>query len=515
TYVNTPRSDFAPLALGDTLWYSSMVEDESKPQNSNTLIFTSINQKQGEIAESVSAEDFTAHTAFSQDKNKMYYTLCNYDDNNNILCEIYFRTRNGRDWDNPTRLLDLINVKGYTATQPSLCYDSDLGKEILYFVSDRPGGKGNLDVWYSIIDNTGAFSVPQNLSQVNTPQNEYSPFFHSPTKTLYFSSNGYENGFGGLDIYKTKKISNNNWAVIEHGGVPLNSSYNDLYYTLNDAGTTAYFASNRLNSAYIDEELKVCCNDIYREDIIIINLLALTFDKTNNQALKGCKVELIEISNRDIETKINPDGNDFTFRLDVDKKYKVIATRDNYMPDTLEFTTEQLLELADITKKLYLQPNKVELEVFTFNANDRLPLDGCRVRLIDAETNVELFRKENPEANDFKFNLDPCKKYLIIAERDGYKPDTVRITADCNGKKMRQDMYLAPNRPLGRLADYLPLPLYFDNDEPDRRTTSRTTTKSYGDTYFPYYAKKEEFKTEYAKGLTEDQKQAAYGEVNE
>ncbi|HAD14194.1 MAG TPA: hypothetical protein DCF33_17350, partial [Saprospirales bacterium] len=55
--------------------------------------------------------------------------------------------------------------------------------ETLFFVSDRPGGKGGKDIWYSKVfgDSLGA---PQPLSDLNTTGNDVPPFFSSASNTL-------------------------------------------------------------------------------------------------------------------------------------------------------------------------------------------------------------------------------------------------------------------------------------------------------------------------------------------
>lgn len=59
------------------------------------------------------------------------------------------------------------------------------------------------------------------------------------------------------------------------------------------------------------------------------------------------------------------------------------------------------------------------------------------------------------------------------------------------------------------LEDFLPLALYFDNDEPDKRTRRTTTRKNYDETFQKYYPKKELFGENFAAPLEEDQKEEA------
>ena len=83
-----------------------------------------------------------------------------------------------------------------------LAYSSHFNKDVLYFVSDREGGKGKMDIWYSIIDKNGSYTHPQNLVTINTAEDDITPNFHSSSNTFYFSSNGYLS-MGGFDIYSS------------------------------------------------------------------------------------------------------------------------------------------------------------------------------------------------------------------------------------------------------------------------------------------------------------------------
>jgi hypothetical protein len=76
----------------------------------------------------------------------------------------------------------------------------------LFFASDRLGGFGYSDIYYSVKTNGGTWQKAMNLGPiVNTSGFEVSPFFHHKFNVLYFSSNGQPLSFGDFDIYKSYK----------------------------------------------------------------------------------------------------------------------------------------------------------------------------------------------------------------------------------------------------------------------------------------------------------------------
>jgi hypothetical protein len=194
----------------------------------------------------------------------MIFTRCLPINFSSMRCELYESKNIKGQWQAPVRLNDSINLKNYTSTQPAIANNGADGY-ILYFVSDRRGGFGKTDIYRSFISAEGKYSQPENLgSSINTIDEEMTPFFSTASQTLYFSSNGFP-GIGGFDIFKSKLI-NGSFTTPENIGYPINSSYNDLYFTTNDASDKGLLSSNRLGSMYIKS--KTCCYDIYAFNVL-------------------------------------------------------------------------------------------------------------------------------------------------------------------------------------------------------------------------------------------------------
>jgi hypothetical protein len=107
----------------------------------------------------------------------MVYTLCEYVNDEDIRCDLYSRSINkDGSYGMKTKLPAPVNVDSFTNTQPQISFDSTILSDVLYFVSDREGGKGKLDVYSSVIGTNGSFDAPVNAEAVNTPETTHLHF---------------------------------------------------------------------------------------------------------------------------------------------------------------------------------------------------------------------------------------------------------------------------------------------------------------------------------------------------
>lgn len=141
---------------------------------------------------------------------------------------------------------------------------------ILFFSSNRPGGYGSWDIWYSALTNAGKVIYTRNAgSQINTSENELCPYFDPLCKRLYFSSTGHP-GLGGYDIFFTTLSANKfqHFKSIEHAGVPLNSAFHDLHFKTSTDSRFILLSSNRSPGLKSGN----CCMDIYMYKVDSVEL---------------------------------------------------------------------------------------------------------------------------------------------------------------------------------------------------------------------------------------------------
>jgi hypothetical protein len=288
--INSPWYDFAPSIFGDTLFYSSYRFDtkSGKGKHKRKLSKVMISSKGGRGREPGRGFPTTdtahiAHTAFSPDGHYVFFTVCKDLNINDKRCELWMTVIDRyNQWLPPVKLPTPVNMPGYSTTQPNVGYDAAVQGPVLWFASDRPGGKGKLDLWRMPLDSnffcpcnlpmTGKkipdlphFEQPVNVAELNTPENEVSPFFFAGDQKLYFSSDGLP-GLGGYDIFYASKDADRYEAPV-NAGAGLNTSYHDLYLVLKQDGSSGYLSSNRPGAFYLDEDNKSCCNDLFEVSI--------------------------------------------------------------------------------------------------------------------------------------------------------------------------------------------------------------------------------------------------------
>ncbi len=137
-----------------------------------------------------------------------------------------------------------FNSEAYSIGTPALSPDDNT----LFFASDMPGGYGGTDIYYSK-KNKGRWQKPVNLGpNVNTEGNESYPFMNEAGQ-LFFASDGLP-GKGGKDIFYTAEF-NGVWQVPVHLGSEINSPADDYGFITDMNFSTGYFSSNRKHSVKI------------------------------------------------------------------------------------------------------------------------------------------------------------------------------------------------------------------------------------------------------------------------
>lgn len=266
--VNSTVSEYAPFLRGDTLFFSSLRNisdrDETFDQSFNKLYYAIRQEDSSWLAAKELDTLFnrkgihTANSAFNKDFTEWYFSRCKQTDGQSFECAIYRSKFVDGSWSKPDLLPAQINTSGSSNTQPNVGYID--GSPYLFFASNRAPGAGGMDIWYSPIYENGGFGRAVTVGrEVNSPEDEITPFYDSVTRQLYFSSTWHK-GMGGLDIFASK-LENETFQAPVNPGYPVNSCANDNYYFISADHREAFLTSNR-NGSFFEKEPN-CCSDIY------------------------------------------------------------------------------------------------------------------------------------------------------------------------------------------------------------------------------------------------------------
>lgn len=314
----------------------------------------------------------TLNGVYSQDKLRFYFTRCKRNNRNIVICTIYVSFFNNGTWTEPVSLGAEVNDPKYTSTQPAIGMNSKKrGEEIIYFVSDRDGGKGGMDIWYTSFDNkTKTYKVPVNAgSKINTSGDEVSPFIDPKTQTLYFSSDGWQ-GIGGLDIFKTNGEMKK-WTQPVNMGVPINSNYDDLYFVI--------APSNQDNGLLVSNRHVIengvnrgsCCDDIFEFiylDAIHLNGKGFLYEidpsikrkKASMIPVRRASI-LVEMQNKEDSTYIplgrtsSDDQGRFNIELSPNNQYRITARKEGYLNEVIALSTMGKTRSGDISIDIHIR----------------------------------------------------------------------------------------------------------------------------------------------------------------
>lgn len=159
---------------------------------------------------------------------------------------IYQSVKQNGKWTTPVMLAN-INTTGYSSSYPVLAEQGS----IMYFVSDRPEGQGQSDIWYSEQQPDGSWGVPVNCGPVlNTVAAEAFPTINEEG-VLYFSSKGHP-GMGGYDVFRAIG-SRAEWQSPDNMKMPFNTGGDDIGLILKRNAYEGFLSSNRQGGTGADD----------------------------------------------------------------------------------------------------------------------------------------------------------------------------------------------------------------------------------------------------------------------
>lgn len=224
----------------------------------------------------------------------------------------------------------------------------------IYFSSNAPDGIGGMDIYYIEKQDDDTWSAPKNLgNRVNTIYDDIMPFIHPDNNTLYFISEGH-NTMGGFDIFKTNQYSPGKWTKPINLGYPINSTYDDLSFSITANGNNGYFS--RKENAFSND----------------LNIYKVTFNKSVPLTLVkgtilagsplipiGAKIQVID---KETHTKVkyvynpNPLTGKFLMIFPPGKNYDMIIHAENYLPQLINIYVPNQTYFHELFQEIHLKP---------------------------------------------------------------------------------------------------------------------------------------------------------------
>ena len=278
----------------------------------------------------------------------MFFTACNRRDGMGS-CDIYFSAlRNGK-WTAPYNIGDPVNTRHWEST-PSINANGNM----LIFSSNRPGGFGGKDLWYSILDSEGKWGEPKNMgANINTPYDETSPFIHFDGYTLYFSSDGWP-GMGGMDLFMSKLNADSTWSEPVNLGYPINTYGDEMGMIVNANSDVAFFSLKRDDS--LGKDIYSFALEKELRPNLVSYMKGRVFDKQTETPITA-ELELINLSDNSIAllTTTDAQGN-FLISLPSNNNYGINISKEGYLFFSESFLFQEGYQ-ADkpYVKNIYLQ----------------------------------------------------------------------------------------------------------------------------------------------------------------
>jgi outer membrane protein OmpA-like peptidoglycan-associated protein/tetratricopeptide (TPR) repeat protein len=288
--------------------------------------------------------------SFTIDNRHLFYTIAK-ETPDGLNTDIYTSDFIDGVWTEARSVGDRVNDPIWWDSQPCVSPDGT----ILYFASNRPGGKGGIDIWYTKKGPDGEWGVPMNMgAPINTEFDEKSPFLHADSQTLYFASNGHP-GLGGYDIFFAHKNEKGVWQNPTNLGVPINTEQDEVGLFVSSDGTTAFFCSNNSLPGRIGG-WDVYQFELYKEarpDAVVIVKGELK-DDHGNPVTGPVTVEAKNVVTKEkIKAVVDTTTGQYAIAVKVTKKedYVITIKKDSAAFNSTMFTTKQEFKTVAVPVK--------------------------------------------------------------------------------------------------------------------------------------------------------------------
>ncbi len=361
-------------------------------------------------------------------------------------CDLFTATK-GKDgkWSAPKSLGNAVNSPAWDS-QPTLSQNEDT----LYFASDRLGGFGLSDIYFTRKLKNGQWSPAENAGPVvNTRESEVSPFYHPLYHVLYFSSRGQLLNFGDFDIYKTYKVGGR-WQEPRNIGPLVNGKGSEYYFTIDHDSKNLYYARSEAEDLN-NLDLYSFPLPMEAQPLATTHVEGTLLDSVSSKPLKGI-VSIIDLDNGvEVASKfIRPDGT-FDFELMEGSRYAMLIQSTDFFSVEKQFElkgdTVMTLLTNSIDYKLPLIFKNIEFEQGKYAILPAMhtTLDRIAIFLVDHPTfrlNIggHTDTSGDPDVNE-RLSQDRAEEIRKYIERKGkLKPDRIESLGYGSSRPLKDEI---------------------------------------------------------------------------
>lgn len=436
--INSQKADYGPTIgnLDYLLLFTSKRNAElrgTEKSYNEDLFFTLKSDGQWQEAQpfkTINTRYNEGSACLSKDGKYLYFARCSSPDSYGN-CDIFMADlKPDSTWGNVHNLGKNINTVAWDS-QPSLSHSGDT----LFFASDRIGGFGMSDIYFSTKDKEGAWLPARNAGPiVNTRGHEVSPFFHHKFNVLYFSSNGQPLNFGDFDIYKSYKTGTS-WGEPKNIGPLVNGPGSEYYFTIDSESKELYYARSAEDDMN-NLDLHSFPVPMEAHPEAIVKLKGSLINSETKRPMKGI-VSIIDLDKGvEVAPKFLREDGSFDFNLINKRNYLLIIQGDDFFRMEEIFFMDGDMEINRETEPIESKIAFKSLE-FENGKADILPamhqdLDKLANFLIDHPTfslnisgHTDSQGKEEANLRLSQARADAIKAYLIYQ----FKIDAARINA--------------------------------------------------------------------------------------
>ncbi len=348
--------------------------------------------------------------------------------------EIYSAKLVNNKWED-IKPFEYNNSEEYSIGHPSISADG----KTMYFVSNMPGGYGNSDIYYSLLQADGKWSSPVNAgATINTEDKEVFPVLDKDG-TLYFSSDGHS-GMGGLDIFETHG-DKNKWSTPENMQYPINSPKDDFLPYFTTSGVRGYLSSNREGGKGED--------DIYyfsKKLMIYVTTLERVKDKMTIP-LGNVKVKFEDLIKEDSTQKVTDENGIWVQKENCGAVYEITASKQGYFQQAKSIYTtsnrsndtmyvDLILDKIEENKSYAIENIYYDFDKWDIRTDASVELDKL-VKTLNEYPNIDIELGSHTDArgtNIYNNNLSQKRAESAVEYIISKGIDKHRITAKGYGK---------------------------------------------------------------------------------